>query len=92
MGYSSCGHKELDTTERLGIQVCHYGNALPLGNKNVLRFTKVIVSNWVHTGMIRERKNKAQFLAAEVELSKRLLFSLVAQMVKNLPAVQETQV
>ena len=42
--------------------------------------------------MIRERKNKAQFLAAEVELSKRLLFSLVAQIVKNLPAVQETQV
>ena len=49
------------------------------------------MSNWVRTGMVKERKNKAQFLATEVELSKRLLFSLVAQMVKNLPA-DRTQV
>ena len=50
VGYSPCGHKELDTTERLGIQVCQYGNALPLGNKNVIKTTSEITRkhqmNW----------------------------------------------
>ena len=86
MGCSPWGREELDTTERLHF---HFSlSCIGEGNGNPLQYS--CLENTVDRGAWRPVVHGVA--KSQTRLKRLSMHALVAQMVKNLPAVQETRV